>query len=380
MTPEAERLVPTRWTEDGEGLIILDQTELPANEVYRELRTLDAVREAIRSLRVRGAPLIGITAAMGVAALARAGANSARSREDGAGDAVTELSVEDVSRWCEYLAEARPTAVNLRWALERVRRAATLLEENTPREVANPLELADALVREASAILNEDREMCESIGRHALPLVVDGATVLTHCNAGALATGGIGTALAPLYLAHSAGRSIEVFSDETRPLLQGSRLTAWELGRAGIEVKVITDSSAGALFGERPPDVVLVGADRIAANGDVVNKIGTYTLAVLARHHGVPFYVLAPTSTIDLSCPLGSDAPIEFRDAREITEGFGPRTVPPHAEVWSPAFDVTPSALITGIVTERGIHTHPLEEALARAVQEAERERDADSS
>jgi methylthioribose-1-phosphate isomerase len=375
VTPEAERLVPIRWTEDGEGLIILDQTELPANEVYGELRTLDAVREAIRSLRVRGAPLIGITAAMGVAALARAGANAARSRKEGSGDAVTELSVEDVSRWCEYLAEARPTAVNLRWALERVRRAATLLGENTPPQLASPLELADALVREASAILNEDREMCESIGRHALPLVVDGTTVLTHCNAGALATGGIGTALAPLYLAHSAGRRIEVFSDETRPLLQGSRLTAWELGRAGIDVKVITDSSAGALFGERPPDVVLVGADRIAANGDVVNKVGTYTLAVLARHHGVPFYVLAPTSTIDLACPLGSDVPIEFRDAREITEGFGPRTAPLDAEVWSPAFDVTPSALITGIVTERGIHVHPLGEALAGAVQEAERER-----
>ncbi len=381
MTPaRIEPLVPIRWTEDGRGLIILDQTQLPANEVYRELRTLDAVHEAIRSLRVRGAPLIGITAAMGVAALARAGANAARSRDEGSGDAVTELSVEDVSGWCEYLAEARPTAVNLRWALERVRRAATLLEENTAPELASPLELADALVREASAILNEDREMCESICRHALPLVVDGSTVLTHCNSGALATAGIGTALAPLYLAHSAGRRIEVFSDETRPLLQGSRLTAWELGRAGIDVKVITDSSAGALFGERPPDVVLVGADRIAANGDVVNKVGTYTLAVLARHHDVPFYVLAPTSTIDLSCPLGSDVPIEFRDAREITEGFGPRTAPPDAEVWSPAFDVTPSALITGIVTERGIHTHPLEEALRRAVQEAERERDADSS
>ena len=360
MTPTSvEPLVPIRWTEDGAGLIILDQTELPGAEVYRELRTLDAVHEAIRSLRVRGAPLIGITAAMGVAALARAATN---------------LSMEVVSRWIEHLGAARPTAVNLRWALERLSKTASLHQESTPSE------LADALVREASAILNEDREMCERIGRHALPLVVDGATVLTHCNAGALATGGIGTALAPLYVAHAEGRRVEVFSDETRPLLQGSRLTAWELGRAGIDVKVITDSMAGALFGERPPDLVLVGADRIAANGDVVNKVGTYTLAVLAHHHGVPFYVLAPTSTIDLSCSSGGDIPIEFRDAREITEGFGPLTAPPDAEVWSPAFDVTPSALLTGIVTERGIHGHPLGDALARAVEEADRDRAMDTS
>ena len=375
MTPaRVEPPVPIRWTEDGAGLIILDQSELPGTEVYRELRTLDDVHEAIRSLRVRGAPLIGITAAMGVAALARASASAALSPDGEAGDAGAGPSVEEVSRWIEHLADARPTAVNLRWALARLSNKATLLEESTPSE------LADALVREASAILNEDREMCERIGRHALPLVVDGATVITHCNAGALATGGIGTALAPLYLAHAEGRRIEVFSDETRPLLQGSRLTAWELGRAGIDVKVITDSMAGALFGERPPDLVLVGADRIAANGDVVNKVGTYTLAVLARHHGVPFYVLAPTSTIDLSCSFGSDIPIEFRDAREITEGFGPPTAPPGAEVWSPAFDVTPAALITGIVTERGIHGHPLGEALAQAVEEAERDRGTDPS
>ena len=352
--------VPIRFTDDRAGLIILDQTQLPGVETYRELRTLQDVREAIRSLRVRGAPLIGITAAMGVSALARSSTVGA------AADGGATPSVDEVTEWCRHLAEARPTAINLGWALARMAQAAGRAE---------PAALVDVLHDEAVAILEEDRAMCRGIGEQALHLLPDGSTVLTHCNAGALATGGIGTALAPIYLAHQAGRSIRVFADETRPLLQGSRLTAWELGRAGVEVTVIADNMAGALFSEVGIDIVLVGADRIAANGDAANKVGTFTLAVLARHHGVPFYVLAPTSTVDLSTATGADIPIEFREAEEIREGFGKLTAPADAQVWSPAFDVTPVDLITGIVTEQGLHEMPLDRGLERAVRDAERER-----
>lgn len=217
--------------------------------------------------------------------------------------------------------------------------------------------------------------MCRLIGEHAFELLGGAgggpATLLTHCNAGALATGGIGTALAPVYVARERGRAVRVFADETRPLLQGSRLTAWELGRAGVEVTVLTDGMAGALMASRPPDAVLVGADRIAANGDVANKIGTYGLAVLAGHHGIPFYVLAPTSTVDLACGRGADIPIEHRSPDEVRRGFGPLTAPEEAGVWSPAFDVTPAALVTAIVTERGVHRPPYHVALAAAVGEA---------
>lgn len=343
--------VTIRWTEDGCGLVVLDQTRLPGSEVYSELRTLAEIHEAIVSLRVRGAPLIGITAAMGVAALA-----TARAREGGG-------AASETTEWCRALAGARPTAVNLVWALDRM----SAIALGTPWQDGQ--KLAGALRREAGRILEEDRAMCRKIGENALFLIGAGASVLTHCNAGALATGGIGTALAPLYLAHEAGRSIRVFSGETRPLLQGSRLTAWELGRSGIDVTVITDGMAGALFSESPPDLVFVGADRIAANGDVANKVGTYGLAVLARHHNVPFYVLAPTSTVDLATPSGKDIPIEFRGADEVVEGFGSRTAPVDVQVWSPAFDVTPAGLITGIVTEHGVHRAPFGDGLAEAVQ-----------
>ena len=362
--------VTIRWTDDDAGLVILDQTELPGSEVYRELRTLHEVHEAITSLRVRGAPLVGITAAMGVAALASARIAEAGGRAgDTSGHHAPSLSAEEVTEWCRHLAQARPTAVNLGWALERMTSTAL----GAPWD--DPAELARALREEAGRILDEDRVMCRQIGEHALALVDDGASVLTHCNAGALATGGIGTALAPLYLAHQVGRSVRVFSTETRPLLQGSRLTAWELGRARIDVTVITDNMAGALFGELRPDIVFVGADRIAANGDVANKVGTYALAVLARHHGVPFYVLAPTSTVDLGTSAGADIPIEFRGAEEVARGFGSLTAPSDAQVWNPAFDITPASLVSGIVTERGIHTHPLGEALAEAIREADEER-----
>jgi methylthioribose-1-phosphate isomerase len=264
----------------------------------------------------------------------------------------------------DRLASARPTAVNLVWAIERVRRI--LAEDSADSGV-----LADRLVAEADRILEEDRRMCRAIGEHAATLLSDGDAVITHCNAGSLATGGIGTALAPVYVATESGRTIRVFADETRPLLQGSRLTAWELSQAGIEVTVISDNMAGALFATNPPDIVFVGSDRIAANGDVANKVGTYGLAVLARHHGVPFYVLAPTSTVDLDTPTGAGIPIEHRSADEIRAGFGRVTAPAEASVWSPAFDVTPHDLVTGIVTEAGIHAPPYGPALADAVRQA---------
>jgi len=328
---------------------------------------------------VRGAPLIGITAAMGVAALARRAL--LRDTED-AGRKGADLSVgelkEGVLAWCDRLEKARPTAVNLVWAIGRMRAVAVEVS-GTPAGAATSAgdvtALVDRLRDEANTILEEDRAMCRGIGEHAAGLLHDGASVITHCNAGALATGGIGTALAPVYVATERGLKVRVFADETRPLLQGSRLTAWELGEAGVEVIVIADNMAAALFATDPPDIVFVGSDRIAANGDVANKIGTYGLAVLAKHHDVPFYVLAPTSTVDLNTPTGADIPIEQRSAEEIRRGFGRLTAPADAPVWSPAFDVTPNELIAGIVTERGIHRPPYGESLPAAVTAAERER-----
>ncbi len=373
-----------RWAADGAGIVILDQTELPALRVEKELRSVEEVEEAIQSLRVRGAPLIGITAAMGVAALAR---RALREAED-AGQALSARDlVSGVQGWCDRLKKARPTAVNLVWAIGRMRAvtesasAAGSLAEAAPNpstaasEASSASRLADRLRDEANTILEEDRAMCRGIGEHAAELLHDGSSVITHCNAGALATGGIGTALAPVYVATERGLKVRVYADETRPLLQGSRLTAWELGEAGVEVTVIADSMAAALFATDPPDIVFVGSDRIAANGDVANKIGTYGLAVLARHHDVPFYVLAPTSTVDLNTPTGAEIPIEQRSADEIRRGFGKLTAPTNAPIWSPAFDVTPNELIAGIVTEQGIHRPPYGESLAAAVAAAERER-----
>ncbi len=365
--PEPMRYQPPeqiRWSADGTAIVILDQTELPASRVEMEIDTVEGIEEAIQSLRVRGAPLIGITAAMGIGALAQQAAANAEA--EGA-LAAAELR-EKVGAWCDRLEQARPTAVNLVWAIRRLRRVAAKAETATAA-------LADALRDEADAILEEDRAMCRGIGEHAAELLRDGSSVITHCNAGALATGGIGTALAPVYVATEQGKKISVFADETRPLLQGSRITAWELGEAGIDVTVIADNMAAALFASDPPDIVFVGSDRIAANGDVANKIGTYGLAVLAQHHGVPFYVLAPTSTVDLGTPTGADIPIEQRSADEIRQGFGKLTAPADAPVWSPAFDVTPNGLVAGIVTEQGIHRAPYVESLAEAVAAAERSR-----
>ena len=330
-----------RWTDDGRGVRIIDQRLLPGELVERELRTLGDVRDAIRTLAVRGAPAIGIAGAMGLVAVL--------SPNEAAGG---DVLLADARRVAAEIAATRPTAVNLAWALTRVLRAAESVS-------GTGAEMLTAMRREATAILNEDRAMCRRIGEHGLSLLHDGARVLTHCNAGALATGGIGTALAPIYLAQERGWTIEVFVDESRPLLQGSRLTAWELQRAGVSVTVLTDGMAASLMREQGIDLCIVGADRIAANGDVANKIGTYSLAIAARYHEVPFYVAAPTSTMDPATATGSEIVIEQRDADEVRRIANVATAPPDICAYNPAFDVTPAALVSAIVTDRGIHRPP---------------------
>ena len=321
--------MPIDWLQPV-GIRLLDQTLLPDREVYLELRTVESVAEAIRALRVRGAPLIGIAAAMGVALAAAEPA--AHERVKGA---------------IALLGATRPTAVNLHWALRRMERRADA--------VTNPGDLPGALRAEAQAIWDEDRAMCERIGRYGAALIPADATVMTVCNAGALATGGMGTALAPVYTLLAAGRAPKVVAPETRPLLQGSRLTAWELSRAGVACTVITDGMVASRLRLGDVACVLAGADRIAANGDVANKIGTYTLALAARAHGVPVYVLAPTSTIDPATPDGAAIPIEERAPQEVTGWRGVRAAPDGVGAWNPAFDVTPAELITAIVTDRGV-------------------------
>jgi methylthioribose-1-phosphate isomerase len=322
---------PIAWTPDH-AVRILDQTLLPAEERYLDLESVEAVAEAIRALRVRGAPLIGIAAAMGLTLAVRRGAATL--------DAVCAASAT--------LGATRPTAVNLHWALARMERRAAAA-------VADGEDLAAALRTEATAIWDEDRAMCARIGAAGAALIEGDAVVLTHCNAGALATGGMGTALAPVYTLHQAGRRVAVVADETRPLLQGSRLTAWELSRAGVPVTVIADGMAASRLRRGDITCVLVGADRIAANGDVANKIGTYGLALAARAHGVPFYVAAPSSTVDVATPDGAAIPIEERAADEVASLGGRRTAPAGARIWNPAFDVTPAALVTAIITDRGV-------------------------
>lgn len=317
------------WSSTGRAIRILDQTALPEREVMLELTTLDAVIEAISLLRVRGAPAIGVAAAMGlVVALEHS--------SQGHGSLARQQMAESARR----LIAARPTAVNLAWAVGRLMRRA---------EATGDANLLSALRHEAESIHDEDVAMCERIGVAGEGLVFDGARVLTHCNAGALATAGIGTALAPLYHAHALGRKLHVYADETRPLRQGARLTAWELSRAGIHVTVLPDSAAASLLRDGRVDFVIVGADRIAANGDVANKIGTYPLALAARAHGVPLYVAAPWSTVDSATPDGSGIPIEQRSAAELSP------LPDGVEVYNPAFDVTPAELITAFITDRGL-------------------------
>ncbi len=303
-------------------LRIIDQTRLPQQLVYLELDDVEEIAAAIERLSVRGAPAIGCAAALGLAACAK------------------KLEAADfpagIKRLADRLAATRPTAVNLFWALDRCRNQTGM----------------DALIREALSILEEDILMCRAIGEHGAPLIKEGMGILTHCNAGALATGDFGTALSPLYVAHAEGRSFSVYSDETRPLLQGSRLTAWELQRAGIDVTTICDSMAAQVMKEGRIDLVIVGSDRIAANGDAANKIGTYGLAILAKHHGIPFYVAAPTSTVDASLASGDSIPIERRDPSEVAAAEG-------VQVYNPAFDVSPHSLISGIITEKGVHRPP---------------------
>ena len=355
-------MLPTIDWEDGE-VVMIDQRKLPSREVYVRCRTARAVAKAIRTMVIRGAPAIGVAAAMGLALELR------RSSATG----TTRLATE-FYRTCDLLAATRPTAVNLFWAIERMKRvfAAAM------RAGQSADELKATVDAEAARVHDEDVASCRALGRHGAEVVPDEGRVLTHCNAGALATGGYGSALGVVRAAVDAGKRVAVYADETRPFLQGARLTAWELVRDGIETIVITDGMAGSLMRAGRVDVVVVGADRIAANGDVANKIGTYTVAVLASEHDVPFYVAAPVSTIDLSTPDGSGIPIEERDAKEVTHMGGTRLVPEGAKVWNPAFDVTPARFVAGIITEHGICRPPFTESLRDACSQKSGGRGAD--
>ncbi|MGB2987204.1 MAG: S-methyl-5-thioribose-1-phosphate isomerase [Phycisphaerae bacterium] len=331
------------WIGGLDGYVrMIDQTRLPTELAMIECCDSQTMWEAIKQLRIRGAPAIGIAAAMGTVLGVRDYAGSDR-----------EGFLKRLDEVCDYLATSRPTGANLFWALERMRERARSMET----EDLAPLKAV--LLEEAKRIRDEDAAMCRAIGRFGESLVQRGAGVLTHCNAGALATAELGTALAPLYVAHESGRSFRVYASETRPLLQGSRLTAWELQQAGIDVTVLCDSMVGALMKQGKVDIVITGADRIAANGDVANKIGTYSVAVLARAHGIPLYVAAPSSTFDSSIPDGGEIPIEERDPDEIRIGFGRPTAPPDVACYCPAFDVTPAELVESIITERGV-IHPV--------------------
>ncbi len=326
------------WSEDGDGVRILDQRLLPEREEYRDLRTVDDVCEAIKTLAVRGAPAIGIAAAMGLSLSVKRGTNE---------NPVFAMGVADAR-----LRGTRPTAVNLTRALDRMMHVGLAHRGDADG-------MRRALRGEATKILEEDQAMCRRIGELGATLIGDGARVLTHCNTGALATGGIGTALAAVYVAAESGKRVEVYADETRPLLQGSRLTAWELQRAGIRVTVLADGAAASLLRDGDVDLCFVGADRIATNGDVANKVGTYPLAIAARRHSVPFYVAAPASTFDPNTARGDDILIEQRSAEELRHVLGAQTAPANVPVYNPAFDVTPAELISAIVSDRGVHRPP---------------------
>jgi len=338
----------------GDAIVMVDQRKLPGQEVYVRCRTAQEVARAIRTMVIRGAPAIGVAAAMGIAL--GAGRSTAKGTR--------QLAVE-FQRTCDMMAATRPTAVNLFWAIERMKR--TFADGVQAGESAE--ELAARLQREARAIHDEDVASCRAMGGFGAEVVPDGGRVLTHCNAGALATAGYGSALGVIRAAIEQGKRVAVFADETRPFLQGARLTAWELVRDGIDTTVITESMAGPLMRAGEVDVVVVGADRIAANGDTANKIGTYTVAVLAREHDIPFYVAAPLSTIDLSTPDGDHIPIEERDGREITHLGSSRLTPEGANIRNPAFDVTPHRYIAGIITEKGIFRPPYADSLPQAFE-----------
>ena len=330
-----------RWSANERGVRIIDQRLLPNDFVERDLTTLDDVCDAIQTLAVRGAPAIGICGAIGLCVALSDQAQLGRG----------EFLVRARSA-AHTISSTRPTAVNLSWALERVL-------GRGERTAGESVAVLQAMCDEATAILVEDRAMCRRIGEAGASLIADGSRILTHCNAGALATGGIGTALAPVYVAASEGKNVCVLATETRPLLQGSRLTAWELTRAGIPVTVITDSAAAARMRAGEVDLCIVGADRVVANGDVANKVGTYSLAVLAHHHNIPFYVAMPSSTIDPSLESGTDITIEERDPREVSTLGDRRVTAEHAAVGNAAFDVTPAELITAFITDQGMVLPP---------------------
>ncbi len=338
--------------EDGR-IKLIDQTLLPNEFKQIYCDDLPTIWEAIKSLRVRGAPAIGIAGALG--AVLGIWNSQAESYDEFA----TELKSAT-----DYLATSRPTAVNLFWALDRISKIA---EENKDLSIST---LKDVLLSEALLIIEEDKQMCRAIGQHGMALLNENDTILTHCNAGGLATSDYGTALAVMFSAHDAGKKISVFADETRPLLQGARLTTWELMQAGIDVTLICDNMAAQVMKEEKIQCVIVGADRIAANGDTANKIGTYNVAILAEAHGIPFYVAAPTSTLDYALATGEEIPIEQRSAEEVTEGFGKLTAPKGVKVYSPAFDVTPASLVTAIITEKGVARPPYTESL-KALQDS---------
>jgi len=328
-----------QWIGGVDGCLrLIDQTRLPVELVEIDCREIEQVWEAIKTLRVRGAPAIGVAAAYGLCLGVRK-----------AMEAKEAVFFEQLRRAADYLATSRPTAVNLFWAIDRmVRRAESLRGQGGAR-------IAAALLEEARVIHEEDRLMCRAIGRHGAALLADGQGVLTHCNAGGLATSDYGTALAVVYAAAESGKTLHVYADETRPLLQGARLTAWELQQRGIDVTLICDNMAAQVMREGRVQAVVVGADRIAANGDAANKIGTYGVALLAAAHRIPFYVVAPSSTFDLSIADGAAIPIEQRDPREVTHGFGRQTAPDGVAVYNPAFDVTPADRISAMICERGV-------------------------
>jgi methylthioribose-1-phosphate isomerase len=344
-------MLPTiEWRDDA--VVMVDQRKLPGSEIYVRARTAQEVARAIKTMVIRGAPAIGVAAAYGIALGMR------KSQASG-----TAKFAAEFQRICELIRATRPTAVNLFWAIERMKkRFAASAQAGESVE-----EIKAGLVAEAQQIHDEDVASCRAIGAHGVSLVPDGARILTHCNAGALATAGYGTALGVVRAAAEQGRRVSVFVDETRPFLQGARLTAWELTREGIPTIVITDSMAGWLMQQGEIDLAVVGADRIAANGDVANKIGTYAVAVLAHEHGLPFYVAAPASTIDLATPDGRHIPIEERDAREVTHIGSSRVAAEGAAVRNPAFDVTPNRFVSAIVTERGVFRAPYGESLRLA-------------
>jgi len=339
------------WTDSGVRFI--DQTKLPAEETYVTCKTYEQVADAIRTMVVRGAPAIGVAAAMGIAL----GVQNSKAESGG------ELKRE-FDQICDVMGKTRPTGVNLFWAIRRMRDKFELLR-------VRPLpQIKQALIEEAQRMHAEDIAANQAMGRHGATLMPASGGVLTHCNAGALATCGYGTALGVIRAAVEQGKKIHVYADETRPFLQGSRLTAWELMKDGIPTTVISDNMAGAMMKQGKIGAIVVGADRIAANGDVANKIGTYTLAVLAKEHGIPFYVAAPFSTIDLEMPHGNQIPIEQRNPKEVTHMAGKAIAPEGVQVENPAFDVTPAKYVSAIVTERGIVRGPYEEALRRLAEE----------